>query len=234
MVRSQNTNVDKALNALKNNRVIALIIVFGLLVISIASFTDALTKLTNFLSGFIGNEIFTLDGRIDVELGSTVPGKITIGIFWVNPQGSPDVAFQAARLAKIDPKLGHLEFKIPFKQPPPNAALMKLSENCRFGIGSIAAFSDENENGIYDEHEEILGFAEKHVITFRQGDFPGNSGLQSDPIIKAKEGYGLARIVIPEEHGKSKIFDDVVPIKNESISITIHLDKNKMRPPNWT
>src|SRR5262245_55093104 len=106
MSEKQPTKVDQLLASIKNNRIIAIVIVFAIVVIGLASFTDALSKLGKFVrpssstespnaqpnkkpASFDDDTLAKVRSQTSVSLESVRPSPNQISI---TPQQTPSIS----------------------------------------------------------------------------------------------------------------------------------------------
>lgn len=82
MSSEEPTKVDRWLKGIKNHRVLSVCIVVGVIVIGIASFTDAVGKLWKQIGGALSSDAFAIAGEIVPESGATVPENLLVTVIW--------------------------------------------------------------------------------------------------------------------------------------------------------
>jgi hypothetical protein len=79
MPRRPTNSVDRFLAGIRNNKLVTLVITVGVGVIALANFTDALTKLGNFIGFHVGKEIDATDAKTKIRLSIRDIGQMSPG-----------------------------------------------------------------------------------------------------------------------------------------------------------
>lgn len=238
-MNNRDTTADRLIRRLKDNPWIAVAIATGAVVIAFSSFTSAAKSLWDLLKTSLPSNQFVVGGSVIPEYGASAPTQVHVTVIWEVDGVDRDAAFQDARVSKIDPATGRLDYKITFEAPPPEEVLMNW-QGVRLGIGCILAFNDTSKNGILDREEQIVASSSKRAITYLRGDLRSATapapGQERDiwTLLRIKQGYSLARVIPPEEHEYPVPFDDLVPIPLEPVTLVIPRDSAEIACPNWT
>jgi hypothetical protein len=257
--QNERTRVDQLKTRLKNHPVVAVIVVVGTVVVALAALTDATRKIVDFVRSLGLTSAFVIEGAVIPEYGAGAPTDIRVTLFWAvyyprpveNPSGAGvstwdvilaggDTAFQDSNIATVDPSTGRLTYKITLERPPDDTMMTDL-DGVKLGVGYIGAFSDTNQNGVYDSDEEIIAMASDRAVTYLKGDIrsvaiPSEGSQRQErlwTLQQLPQGYSLTKAVSPETHGLPVAYDDLVPTALEPISLIIPKDKLEVRVPHW-
>ena len=216
---------------------LSVVIVAGVVVIAVASFTDAVAKIAGYIGKLFPEDGFVIAGEIVPESGAAVLEHLAVTIRW---NIEDDTAFQSSKISHVTPSDGENKYSIKLTKPPPDEVLLEI-DGVKLGVGFIVAFGDVNQNGILDRDEAIVGGASKYAVTYLHGDLnaiaisPDGSGRNRVyTLLSIPQGYSLTISVPPEEHGFPVPFDDLVPVEKNSVNIVIPRDAENIRFPNWS
>jgi len=228
------------LNRIRNNKIVSILIVTGVIITSLATFTDSFEKLWSKCANLFTDKGFRIEGDIVYEPGAQPAENILVTIIWGldrSEKEGGDTQFQSSVIAKVKSDEGRLNYSLVLTKDPPEELLMDF-DSIKLGVGYIVAFNDKNNNGLLDLDEKILGGSANYCVTFLNGDLKtwaetkGKGKLYT--LLKLKQGYCLTKTVPPEVHKFPVPFDDLVPIDLIPVNIVIPRDTNNIKFPNWT
>ena len=122
---------------------------------------------------------------------------------------------------------------------PPADALMYLpavdsstlgrQELLKLGVAFLIAYRDQNATGLYDRGDELLGGCPTHVVTFRDGPLPNDSGWS------LPEGFSVSEAISPEERGLKSGFDILRSVQSSTqLLVVVPQSRDDIRFPDWT
>lgn len=182
--------------------------------------------------------LLMVQGPIAFEAGATRPAHLKVALLWGVDRANADAAYQSTAIGTISNGPDGLSFSLPIYREPSDSLCMKFQEE-RLGIGLIVAFDDANEDGLFQQ-DELIGGVPDYVVTFASQHLPEalrqfrKNGRPLETMLQLGPGLSLGKGVTPEEQGRPRGFDDVVPVATTPVTLVIVPKGKRPHFVNWT
>lgn len=225
----QNTFTDEVLSKIKNNRLAAIILLFGMAIVALSSFTSGISDILKFYEENFKKRNFTIEGNIlfnledkSIEMRNYLMdnslNKIKVGLLWGESYIDP-------RISTINPKTG-LTYKLELGDPPPDDVLVK-TENVTYNFASIISFADYNDNGLLEKRlkERIISISNAYGIVYirrnKNKNVTSKNNVINFDLSKVPDGYSLVKIDTPSEVSRFAFTDPDTFFSGKDISMYI-------------
>ena len=158
---------------LRNHSALAVALIIGGMVISVAALTTTFQNLFGDSSLItLPDSAFVIQGNLLTLDGAETPPPILVKVLWLKRVGEEDrlTWIEMPDVSVVDPSRDGMNYRLALKTPLNNEALNEVN-GTRLGWGLLIGFHDVKKNRIFNERtDQIVAVAKHHIIGYKTGD----------------------------------------------------------------